>query len=62
MAIVLISNCLIPFGLTENFVALFWFDGKKMLLQPFDPNYQPVQVKQDYDIVNKVVLNIETMI
>ena len=31
-----------------------------MLLQPFDHNYQSVQVKQDYEIVNKVVvLNIE---
>ena len=29
-----------------------------MLLQPFDHNYQSVQVKQDYEIVNKV-LNIE---
>ena len=32
-----------------------------MLLQPFDHNYQSVQVKQDYEIVNKVVLNTEKL-
>jgi hypothetical protein len=42
----------------QGFVALLQFDEKKMLLQPFDHNYQSVQVKQDYEIVNKV-LNIE---
>ena len=32
-----------------------------MLLQPFDHTYQSVQVKQDYEIVNKVVLNTEKL-
>jgi hypothetical protein len=30
-----------------------------MLLQPFDHNYQSVQVKQDYEIVNKVLSSVE---